>query len=373
MKARLANVLGSIAVLAWLLGAGKSLPAQTAATIANSGPAQTEGESAVVTEVRIVTEDGKTLSLPKGGIPLQTGKPLDRDKVAESLHALYGTGDYANLRAVAVPVAGGIRVDFVAREQLFFNRVIFRGLTAPPSEAAAGAAMEVVLGHPFREDVMNEGVERLRQILNEEGLYTAKVTAEKFPHEPTHEMDIVVHVQPGPRAVIASVHTSNGTEYPDAMIASKFRLKPGQKITQEKIRHATERIRKFLVKCGHLNARAVVHRGAYDAAKNNIPLELEVTEGPRVQLEVTGAKAIPGGQIKRLVPIYQEGAVDADLLERRKTQHTAAAWSATDILTRRSATALPRAKQNKKASRQSHGRSHYISRGPRRPSQTGWI
>ena len=91
-------------------------------------------------------------------------------------------------------------------------------------------------------------------------------------------------------------------------------MKAGREITSARIQRGTERVRKFLVKKGHLNARAVVRRGEYDAAKNVVPLELDVTEGPRVKITVTGAK-FSNGELKRLVPVYQEGAVDPDLLE----------------------------------------------------------
>jgi outer membrane protein insertion porin family len=96
-------------------------------------------------------------------------------------------------------------------------------------------------------------------------------------------------------------------------LLSKLKMKKGREITTAWLQHGTDRIRKFLVKRGHLSARASMHRGEYDAAKNTVPLDLEVTEGPRVQMTVTGAK-FSGGELKRLIPIYQEGAVDVDLL-----------------------------------------------------------
>jgi outer membrane protein assembly factor BamA len=83
------------------------------------------------------------------------------------------------------------------------------------------------------------------------------------------------------------------------------------------VQRGTDRIRKFLAKKGHLSGRATVRRGDYDTAKNSLPLDLEVTEGPRVQVTVTGAK-FSDGNLKKLIPIYQEGAVDADLLEEGK-------------------------------------------------------
>jgi outer membrane protein assembly factor BamA len=98
---------------------------------------------------------------------------------------------------------------------------------------------------------------------------------------------------------------------------SRLKIKPGRELTSARITRGTERIRKFLVKKGHLNARASVRRGQYDRAKNLIPLEVEVTEGPRVEIAVTGVK-ISSGQLKKLVPVYQEGSVDVDLLEEGK-------------------------------------------------------
>lgn len=267
--------------------------------------------------VRIVTEDGRVLSESPKGIAVEIGKPLDRDQVAKSIRALYGTGDYADLRAIATPVGSGVRLDFVARENLFFNRVVIEGLTPPPTDASAAAAMQLTLGHPFRQADVDEGLQRLRDVLKEEGLYAAQVSAEKMPHPATHEMDILVHVRPGPRARTGAIELKNGTEYRDSKILSLLKMKVGGAVTRARIQRGTGRIRKFLVKKGRLSARATVRRGEYDAAKNTVPLELEVTEGPRVQVAVTGAK-ISKGELKQLVPVYQEGAVDADLLEEGK-------------------------------------------------------
>lgn len=270
-----------------------------------------------VVAVRIVKEDGQVLSDSPTGISLEAGKTLEREKIAESLRTLYRTGDYADLRAVVTPVADGVRLDFVVRENLFFNQLRIDGLTAPPSEASAAASMQLTLGQTYRRAVVDEALERLRETLREEGLYKAEVSAETVPHAETQQMDTVVHVKPGRRVRVGNMQLTNGTEYRDAEILSRLKLKAGSEITSAKVQRGTDRIRKYLVKKGHLSARAAVRRGTYDAAKNTIPLELEVTEGPRVKVTVTGAK-FSDGELKRLIPIYQEGAVDVDLLEEGK-------------------------------------------------------
>jgi outer membrane protein assembly complex protein YaeT len=306
-----------IAVFALLLPLASARAQNPASTVAGPAEAAEAPKAApTVVEVRLVSEDGKTLqTLPE--IAVRPGAPLDSRQVADSLRTLYRTGDYADLKVVAVEVEGGVRLDFVARENLFFGEVRIEGLTPPPSEASAAAAMQLALGQTYRGGLLDEALSRMKDALLEDGLYQAEVSAETLPNADTRQIDIVVHVKQGLRARVGAVHLSNQTAHPDAELLAKSRLHVGRELTSARLQTATERIRQYLVKKGRLGARAVARRGDYDAAKNAVPLELEVTEGPRVRVEVTGAK-FSKGQLKKLIPIYQEGAIDADLLEEGK-------------------------------------------------------
>src|SRR5882762_1462398 len=305
--------LRGIVALALLTGAAPT----RGQTPQDTSVADRTKEEPTIVAIRIVKEDGQVLSESPAGITVETGKTLDREKIAESLRTLYRTGEYADLRAVVTPVTDGERLDFVVRENLFFNRVRIEGLTAPPSDSSAAAAMQLALGQTYRRTVLEEALDRLRETLREEGLYQAEVSAETVPHEETHQMDIVVHVKPGPRARVGTIQLKNGTEYRDAEILSRLRMRTGGVVTSARVQRGTDRIRKYLAKKGHLSGRAGVRRGNYDSAKNTIPLDLDVTEGPRVKVTLTGAK-FSEGELKKLVPIYQEGAIDADLLEEGK-------------------------------------------------------
>jgi outer membrane protein insertion porin family len=321
MKASWANGLRGIVVLALPFGVARSCAQQLRprppVLLPLRGSQEAPPREVNVVAVRIVTEDGKVLSGSPGDLPVKPDKPLERTQVADSLRQLYATGNYSDVRAVAASVEGGIRLDLVVRQQLFFNQVLVQGLAAPPTDASAVAAMQLSLGQPFRQDAVDEGVARLRDALVEEGLYTAELSVETIPHVEARQMDVIVHVKPGPRAKVEAIQLNNGTEYANQEIVSRLKMKQGSQLTSARIQRGTDRIRKFLVKKGHLNARAVVHRGEYDRARNTVPLEVDVTEGPRVQLVVKGAK-FSGGDLKKLVPVYQEGAVDVDLLEEGK-------------------------------------------------------
>src|SRR5438876_2757942 len=105
MKSGWANGWRGIFALALLTGAAST---RAQAPPGGSVTAAVEEEPKIVA-IRMVKEDGQELSNTLSGIAVETGKTLDPGKIADSLRALYRTGDYADLRAVVTPVADGVR------------------------------------------------------------------------------------------------------------------------------------------------------------------------------------------------------------------------------------------------------------------------
>jgi outer membrane protein insertion porin family len=272
---------------------------------------QLEGQNVV--EVRVVGESGEVLTKEIPELPLSSGHPYDAELVRTTLRKLYGTGDYSDLRAVVTNVSGGLRVDFVAQRNYFIGVVRIEGLTEPPSDSAAFSAIRLTVGTEFRESELNDAVTRLTETLAQEGLYQAKVTAERTPDVATHRMNLVFRVTPGRRARIGTITLHNLTAYPDAEILSRAKLKSGQPVLSKSLEHGGDRLRAFLKKNDYLGARATLRRGDYDPATNLMPLTIETVTGSRVRVEVTGAK-VSAKELRKRVPVFAEGAVDPDLL-----------------------------------------------------------
>ncbi len=311
MQPRWVNWLRGLALLVLFLGAGSACAQVQEQTSQENAPAPN------VVSLRIVREDGTIVDAKPSGLAVAIGNALRRDQVAASIRTLYRTGDYADLRAEVTREEGGVRLDFVVRENLFINQVIIEGLKPPPSETSAVAAMQLSLGQTYRATDLADAVTRLTDALREEGFYQAKATAERRPYAETHQVDIIVHVDTGPRVRLRNVELLNHTHYREAELLRLLKLKPGSELTTARQQQGTERIRKFLEKRGNLSARVSVKRGEYDAQQNKMSLTVEVTEGPRVLVEVEGVK-LSKGTLKKLIPVYQEGSVDADLLEEGK-------------------------------------------------------
>ena len=278
---------------------------------AQNGPS---GEPPRVVAVRVVTESGSVLEQNPSQLTLQPGQPFSTETESASLRELFHSGLYADLRAELSDVPGGVRLDYVVQQNFYINRVQIEGLREPPGEALALSALRLNVGETFRASDMKDALDRLRQTLQDDGQYQAQVDYETTPHPDTVQIDILVRVKPGPRARIGAISLQNQTQFQDVELRSRLQLKEGAEITSDRLNRATDRVRKWMAKKDYLGARVTLHRGVYDAATNHVPMEFTLFAGSEVRVTLDGAKTSTG-TLHRLVPIYQEGAVDEDLLQ----------------------------------------------------------
>ena len=204
---------------------------------------------------------------------------------------------YANLRAVSVSCyPGGVRLDFVAQ-----GKSVHQPGDYCRSDGSAngflGSSRDAVCrsGQTITKADVDEAVTRLQDALREEGLYQAKITIERS-RETGHSPDryhCTRALRPA-RTRLSKIELLNNTEYADGYLLSRFKIVAEKELTVAKVRSGEERIRKFLEKKGHLSGRVSVRREDYNEAENTIPLTLEVTEGPRVEVQVEGAKFSKG-------------------------------------------------------------------------------
>lgn len=272
------------------------------------------GEPPRVAAVRVVAESGAVLEQDPPDLTLQSGQPFSVEAESASLRELFRSGRYADLRAELADVPGGVRLDFVVRQNFYINRVQIEGLHEPPGEALALSALRLNVGEPFRESNMKEALDRLRQTLEDDGQYQAKIDYTMAPRPDTLQMDIVVRVIAGPRARVGAITIQNQTQFANAEARSQVRLKEGSLVTSDRLNRVADRTRKWLAGKDYLGARVTIHRGAYDAHTNRVPVDFTLYAGLEVRVAVVGAK-VPAATLRKLVPIYQEGAVDEDLLQ----------------------------------------------------------
>src|SRR5205823_6218202 len=100
------------------------------------------------------------------------------------------------------------------------------------------------------------------------------------------------------------------------LTATKFRrwmIHTWKPMTQSRVRQALDGVRALYQKENRLEARVTLENIRFEPnAVAAIP-SMRIDAGPRIQLNTIGAK-ISRGRLRRLIPIFEEHAVDNDLL-----------------------------------------------------------
>ena len=302
------------AVFFLLAGIGlRCLPGACAqAQTAPPQPTQLDGRP--LAAIRIVDQSGNILDQNVSGLPLQVNRPFTLEGERESLRQLYRTGRYADMTAQVTDRPEGLQLDFVVQLNYFVSAVRVNGLHEPPSDSVAVSSMRLGLGEPFRESDMPAALDRLRSALEDEGLYEAKITYRLVPHAQTQQMDINVNVVPGMRASVGTINLINQSPFTEMEIRDHLKLKPKTKVTSEVLERGVENARKWLIARGYLGARVSLVRGTYEPDTNQVALQGSVFAQLKVRVQVLGTK-ISDSTLRSLLPIYEEGAVDEDLLQ----------------------------------------------------------
>src|SRR3990170_4753601 len=229
-----------------------------------------------VVAIRVVDQSGAVLASNPDNLPLRPGQAFSAEAERESLRQLFRTGRYSDLTAELTAVEGGVRLDFAVVPAYFVNRVVVSGLPDPPSESAAASALRLLLGESFRESAMAAAMDRLRQTIADEGLYSTRLSYQLTPHPATQQMDITVIAQAGERARAGTITLVDDTPFPEAELRRRLGLRGGDAITSEKINRSIERTRSWLVDRGYLGAKVTVTRGAHDPRTNRVALAVRV-------------------------------------------------------------------------------------------------
>lgn len=284
--------------------------AQTPAAAQSAG--QIEGQR--VAAIRILDQSGEVLQGQASGLPLQVNQPFTIDAERQGLRQLYRTGLYADIVVQVTSVPQGLEVDFLVRPNFFVDAVRVNGLHEPPSDSVAVSSMRLALGEPFRESDIPAALDRLKDALEDEGLYQAKLSYRLVSHAATHQMDIIVDVVQGQRARVGTINLINQSPFTDGEIRDRLRLKPKTRVMSETLERSVQSSRKWLIGRGYLGARVSVVRGAYEPDTNTVALQASVYAQLKVSVKVLGAK-VSESTLRSLLPIFEEGAVDEDLLQ----------------------------------------------------------
>jgi outer membrane protein insertion porin family len=301
---------GSVAATSVQLGARNQIPA-------HQNPAsQAPGLGAWV-GLRVATVQFKGVGLEAldplpSKLELQPGQPLDAGKLRESLRRLYATGLYRTIEVEGTRNGDTVAILFTGVPRTFVGRVYVDGVKNDQLASQIGRAAKLEAGTAFSQERMDRGVQLILDFLKGNGFYEATVFA-STKMGANSQVNITYRVNLGPDARVGQVQVDGDTGLTPEEFRKKAKLKAESKVSRDTTNRALEGLRKVYQKQQRLESDVSLKSKDYQPPTNHLNYSFGVNRGPIVTVEVVGAK-LNKRLIKKLIPVYEEGAVDDDLL-----------------------------------------------------------
>jgi outer membrane protein assembly complex protein YaeT len=256
-------------------------------------------------------------------LPLQKDRPLRMADVRASIERLFATGRYADIQVDAEPYNDGARdgviVRFLTRNSWFIGAVTARGaISNPPNAGQLENAAGLDLGQPYTSLKLQDATAGQQRLLESNGLFRSQIKT-SFEYDDTYQqVNIRFDVSSGPRARFTTPVLVGDVKLPPHRIltATRFRrwlIETWKPMTETRVRRALDGVRALYQKENRLEARVSLESMKYDPSTNTALPTLRIEAGPRIQVNTIGAK-ISKSQLERYVPVFEEHAVDDDLL-----------------------------------------------------------
>jgi outer membrane protein insertion porin family len=242
------------------------------------------------------------------------GQPLRADLVRRSLRALFATGEFANLEAIADPLPSGLKLLFATRPNYFLSLVKVEGSPNPPASTELEDASNLNLGEVYSPAAVNAAATAVRARLRSYGYFHASVTPHVALRRASAQAVVTFLVQAGPLARLGQVTFTGDLAASVPRLWRAARLRPGQTLSRERLDAAVSRLESFYARQGRLAAQIHLGDPLYRPAANRADLHFTISAGPLVTVATQGMSLSPG-VLRAQVPVYEEHATDLALIE----------------------------------------------------------
>jgi outer membrane protein assembly complex protein YaeT len=254
----------------------------------------------------------RLLSIPDH-LSQSLGAPLNREFLQASLRQLFSTGLFENIQVAATPQQDGVALVFRGLPRTFIGTVTVDGAKGASINTQLERASRLSPGARYTQTKLDQALAQMRRALAENGFHDPVITHTLKPHPENQLIDIAFHVVNGPQARVGSVEVTGDPGMSADDFRRHARLKAGSHVEHDTTNKALAGVLKQYRKQDRLEAEIKLESQQYAAGTQKTDFHFSATRGPQVKVIVDGA-SISAGRIKHVIPVFEEGTVDEDLL-----------------------------------------------------------
>ncbi|MDE1162808.1 MAG: POTRA domain-containing protein [Acidobacteriaceae bacterium] len=259
------------------------------------------------------------------GLKQKSGVALDPEKVREDMRLLFRTGRYRDLSVSSTTSPGGLELIYSGTPRYYVGRVEIDGIDAERLASLEAFATKLDPGAGYTEAQIPAAVDGIVASLAENGYFEPRVDVRTTTDDVGHQVNASFAVNTGPQARVGTVAVTGSDP---GITVAEFRKRGSlnctwlnhlfnhnctQKISRETVSTALSGVRNYYQKKDRLEGTISLQKQTYASNRKQLDFSFLADQGPIVKVDISGAK-VSNSRKKLLIPIYEEGTVDIDLL-----------------------------------------------------------
>lgn len=249
--------------------------------------------------------------------------PYEQAKVDETAAALTKNGIAKDVEVQVMPAPEGLHVVFVLKPAYYFGVFTFSKAEKVFSYTRLLQAANYSKQEPFTQEKVEEAESSLLAFFHRAGFFAATVEPKLETDQAHGVVNVEYDINLKRRAKFGDVIIAGASGQQNKKLASSLRslrarikgayIKPGKTYSLKRLNAATTFLQQQLGSQHYLAGRVKLVSTIYNPETNRTDIKYDVTEGPRIEIKLAGAH-VWGRTQKKLIPMYQENAVDPDLV-----------------------------------------------------------
>ncbi len=255
----------------------------------------------------------------------KAGQLLDPLKVRADLLRLFNSGRYRDISLSAETGADGLTLIYAGVPRYYIGRVQIVGIDSERLASLLEFATKLDPGTAYTESDLPAALDGVKEALAENGYYQPTINITTRMDDVGRQINVAIDVQIGPQARVGAV-TVAGKD--PGISVEQFRKKGNlncsrlvslvdkgcePKVGRQTASNALSGVRNFYIKNNRLEGTISLQKETYQPPRKSLDFDFNAEQGPVVKVVINGTK-VSSARKKLLVPVYEEGAVDNDLL-----------------------------------------------------------
>lgn len=247
-------------------------------------------------------------------LPIRLGQTVSDEQLAESIRALYATGNFSDVQADV----NGDRVVFRVTERPTIAELNFEGNRLIPKDALEQGlkASGLVVGGVLKQSTIYALESELTNQYASQGYYNTDITVKQTDLE-GNRVKLDIEFAEGKRARVADINIIGNNHFSDDELRQTFVVKDdvinplsrADRYTQEKLAASVERLRAKYLNSGFVKFNIDDATLNIDEEKQKVFIEVAISEGEQYQFGKTsfaGDVTYPMDELNKLVA-FKEG------------------------------------------------------------------